>query len=601
MLRALKRVSCRPSAPLLLITAMALLLRLAGVWFGWPYIFHPDEPRIIARSMHMLQPLFMGDFASLDLNPHFFTYPSLYLYFLAAIFGILGLLLAPLHAVGLAPDLLDWYQLQPASFHIIARFINAALGTATVPLLYWLGARTWSKPVGLAAAAFLAVNPLHMEESHFATTDVPATLVAVAAFCAAVALHRSGALRYYFLGGLLSGLAMGIKYPAGLIFLSIVAAALLRLVVPPAQRAAEQAPAFPARPAPVPISPLVGLLIGAFALVDAFLISTPFAVLDPRSVLNDLVTEWIATRSGFLGASSGNFFFYIAPPDPRIGLGLFGLVGLAAGIVLWGRKSIPLLLMLLAAAMPGFLLVSTSVIKIDRYVLPSVPFLALLAAPTLVAAWERLAPLSRQVPLAAAATSIVLMAQPAVKSAGCVVSQFLPDPRFEMARWAEANIPPGAPILATEYGSFPIVLAGTGVPVQLIPEPYDDRVRERIRWEAQTLQRPLAGPVLALVLARRIHTPAMAARVLAILPAINDTLPPALPRGQASYIAITDFLVELYQDPDTQRFYPRTAVAWNAFLQRMDSQASLVGEQRSPSQWCTSFLRAPAIRLYQAQ
>lgn len=53
-----------------------------------------------------------------------------------------------------------------------APLLNVLLGVASVPLLYGIGARTWGPPAGLAAAAALAVMPLHAELSATSLTEV---------------------------------------------------------------------------------------------------------------------------------------------------------------------------------------------------------------------------------------------------------------------------------------------------------------------------------------------------------------------------------------------------------------------------------------------
>ena len=53
-----------------------------------------------------------------------------------------------------------------------APLLNLMLGVASVPLLYGIGARTWGPGAGLAAAAALAVLPLHAELSATSLTEI---------------------------------------------------------------------------------------------------------------------------------------------------------------------------------------------------------------------------------------------------------------------------------------------------------------------------------------------------------------------------------------------------------------------------------------------
>ena len=54
------------------VWGIAAFLRLWGIGFGLPDDFHPDEPTVIETAFRM------ASFG--DLNPHFFTWPSLFFY-----------------------------------------------------------------------------------------------------------------------------------------------------------------------------------------------------------------------------------------------------------------------------------------------------------------------------------------------------------------------------------------------------------------------------------------------------------------------------------------------------------------------------------------
>src|SRR5689334_23448787 len=56
---------------LVAITVVALALRLVGLRYGLPAVYNPDEIAIMSRALA---------FATGDLNPHNFLYPTLYFY-----------------------------------------------------------------------------------------------------------------------------------------------------------------------------------------------------------------------------------------------------------------------------------------------------------------------------------------------------------------------------------------------------------------------------------------------------------------------------------------------------------------------------------------
>src|SRR5579862_5666583 len=71
------RLVLTPSHALYLIVVVGALLRLFPIWFGLPYLrARPDEETALAHALEVLQG---------HLNPHFFHWPSLTFYVLAAV------------------------------------------------------------------------------------------------------------------------------------------------------------------------------------------------------------------------------------------------------------------------------------------------------------------------------------------------------------------------------------------------------------------------------------------------------------------------------------------------------------------------------------
>lgn len=81
--RPRRRVSSRRI--LLGLLLLALLLRLPGLDWGLPYVYHPDEPTHVNIVLEILK--------TGDLNPHWFKYPSFRIYAslpVAIIYFLLG-------------------------------------------------------------------------------------------------------------------------------------------------------------------------------------------------------------------------------------------------------------------------------------------------------------------------------------------------------------------------------------------------------------------------------------------------------------------------------------------------------------------------------
>ena len=142
------------------IILIAAALRMFPVWFGLPYLYaRPDEAESISRAVGVLA----GDF-----NPHFFHWPSFTFYVFAVALGTVSRFRS---LVGIEPAL-------PVDVALIAaRTVVALAGALTVIPLFRLARRMAGQTSGLLAAAFLAVAPLHVRDSHFAMTDVLMTLL----------------------------------------------------------------------------------------------------------------------------------------------------------------------------------------------------------------------------------------------------------------------------------------------------------------------------------------------------------------------------------------------------------------------------------------
>jgi 4-amino-4-deoxy-L-arabinose transferase-like glycosyltransferase len=188
--------------------------RLAGIPWGLPnaqhyFSYHPDE-------IFLLLPAF--GFAGGDWNPHFFNYGTLYIYLV----GIPAVLFHVVPDRGQFPEnlraLYEW-----------GRMTTMWLGSATILVLY-LALRRSGRWVSWTSALLLAICPLHVVHSTYATVDVPATFWLVAAFLLALQGAERPSLGWGFSVGLPIGLAAATKYNVGLF---IVPAMVAPLLAPP--------------------------------------------------------------------------------------------------------------------------------------------------------------------------------------------------------------------------------------------------------------------------------------------------------------------------------------------------------------------------------
>jgi len=401
------------TALVLLLTVAALTLRLWHIGFGLPAWYHPDEPIKADKALAI---------AAGDLDPHYFWHPSFMLYTTAA-----GLRIAE-----------HWGAPADAAHAIRAgRIVNALLGTLTIPLTFWLGWRVGGRGIGLGAAALLAVAPLHVFCSHYLKEDVPLTFWVVATALAALQVARRGKSSDYVVAGLLCGAAIATKYTG-----------LLALLLP---YLAHRERSGPER----------GQL-ARFGLATAagFLLLTPFAAIDVIGFGTGLAHEGSHVVTGMKTSALSPLPFLwtfhlrysIAP-----GLG-WAATGLAlAGFVLALRRATPAHRLLTAFVALGYTVFENSPYKpppnFDRYVVPLLPFLAVLA---LLAVSELR---KRSAALAALALALALL-EPATRTVA-LLRAVEPDTRALARQWLESHVAPGARIvlegeLVTDEGA-PVV------------------------------------------------------------------------------------------------------------------------------------------------
>jgi len=165
----------------LVLFALALMIRLIGLNWGLPtserfYSYHPDERQMLGAVANI--DILRGEF-----NPHFFSYPSLFIYMAA---------LTHFVASGFLPSSGNsvWALSHDVLLH--ARWVSALLGALTVPVVFALGREIGGAKLGLLAALLLCFAPAHVQHSHFATVDVAATFwVALSLWLATRALSRN--------------------------------------------------------------------------------------------------------------------------------------------------------------------------------------------------------------------------------------------------------------------------------------------------------------------------------------------------------------------------------------------------------------------------
>ncbi len=210
------------------VIGLALLLRLWGLGYDLPYIFHSDEPLHIRVSLQVL--------LSGDLNPHFFFYPSLFLYLntlVDALYFLLGRWMGLFQTVqDLRPliTLVGGTAYAPMPTLVLAdRLLTLSASVGTVWVVARLG-EIWSgrQEVGLLAALLTAIDPTLVAEGRWVTPNSFVALFATLTVWGTLAIYREPSWRHYLLTGLAVGLTGATKYNGVWIVLPLLAVHLWR-------------------------------------------------------------------------------------------------------------------------------------------------------------------------------------------------------------------------------------------------------------------------------------------------------------------------------------------------------------------------------------
>jgi 4-amino-4-deoxy-L-arabinose transferase-like glycosyltransferase len=428
---------------LIAVLAGACAVRMWYLTVGVPYAVGVDEPAVVDRAFDIVK--------SGDWNPRGFDYPSLVIYWqaLVTIVTFLG---------GASRGL--WASLDGVDITVVyatGRAVAALIGTATVWLTYRIGKDLHSRMLGVVAAAQLAAQPIHVRESHFILTDVPATaLVTLTLFLAGRAARRRTVSAYAWAGAA-GGLSAAAKYNAGAVVLVVILAWLLC-----ERRASDRA------------RKLAAAIGATFA---AFLLTVPYAVLDLPGFLNGLGAQ----LARFAPRDRSTWFDYLI----HLSLGWrFWVPTAVLGIlfVLWERRGLKTWAVVIGFVLLYYYVLASHSIVYARYALPLLPGVCLLAAVPVIQLWRAASARLHNgfAPSAVLVTaSLVIIGPFTFDSVRWLQNYHRPDTRVIAAQWLIGNVTKGSRLVVENGG--PANLNYAGFTVAERPNVLDDEIFESYR------------------------------------------------------------------------------------------------------------------------
>lgn len=427
----------RSNQVLIGIIILGFLLRIWGISFGLPYLYHPDEPNKILIAQRI--------FKTCNLNPRYFNKPSLFIYFNAIAYlpyyllgKLIGVFQTPNDIAGPFMLALGVGRTSMPTTVLLGRLLTVAFGVAAIPIEFLLGRELSDSPVlGLFAALMVSISPTHVVNSHFITSNAFLVFFILLTAWASLRIYYQNTTRYYIMAGIAAGLAISSKYNGGAVVSVILAAHFLRNEW----------------------RGLIDLrLYLAFALMlVAFVITTPFAVLDYRSFLRDVLFEarhYVEGHAGMEGNALGWYLSYICRVEGIVG-GL-ALLEILRNLYLRSKQGI------LIAVFPltYFAFISSFAVRNDRTLLPLLPFLFLLMSSLLFNLFKQIYALKtnenvqRILSLALAATCIASVILPLRQTLKQDIRLSSVDSRETARVWIARHLPADSKIAIESYSPF---------------------------------------------------------------------------------------------------------------------------------------------------
>jgi 4-amino-4-deoxy-L-arabinose transferase-like glycosyltransferase len=457
----LKRVD---TAPLVFVAVLALALRLWGINFGLPYLYHPDEPAHVLQALAVIRGL---------PNGLTFANPPLYKYLLAAVYGVTfgAGRLSGTYASG--EQFIAQFRADPGLVYLEARVVSAVLGTSTVLATYWVGRSLRCRSAAVVAAALAAVTYLTVRESHFGVNDALAALCVTIGLGFCVRIAHGGNRLDYAAAGVAVGLAFAAKYQGGVLLVPLVLAHFL---------------------SPRPRQQLY-LALAVLACVVATAATFPSLVLEPARVVQDVFVHlYVPARTGYDGLDPAGGYAYYAKAL-TLGLGLPLLLAACAGIVLAVARRDRGLLVVASLPLTLIVILGASQMYFARFVLPAAPALVVLGAFALVELHNRWGKFG-------VATTLIVAAATLVDSVQFDVLLMQPDTRTEARDWIQTNLEP-ASTLAVDSGPLGPPLEGLAEDVLVVNDSalidhslqeYRDEGIQYLVVSSYTVDMPLIDP-----------------------------------------------------------------------------------------------------------
>jgi hypothetical protein len=289
----LKKVSGAEWFFIIALLLFATGLRMVGISNGQPdpqyarstypkQMINVQTPLQPDEYFHTTIPLAM--LIKHDLNPHWFEYPSGFMYFNFATFWLTG--------SGQGISVADWAGKSsrvyaPFTLYVLVRGYSVLGGLLAVAAAYGVARLIAGQFAAAAAGMIVAVSFTMVQHSHYATQSSVCTGLAAVSIWASVAClyGKHSTMRLLMLSGVTAGLAAGTRYNAAGVAIVVF---LVGCVLLYRHRARHM---------------LWSVIVAWIAVPAAFLFTTPYAIFDFQTFIKDfsyLTGQYASTAQNIL-------------------------------------------------------------------------------------------------------------------------------------------------------------------------------------------------------------------------------------------------------------------------------------------------------------
>lgn len=278
-----------------LILILGFIIRVKRILLNLTFPFSPDEHRHMGWALNML--------FNYDLNPHWFGSPgSFVMYTLLIVYFVYFVVLVSSGNVHSLNDFSLLYQNDPTMFYLIGRSLIILFGIITIYFVYLIAKKLFNKPAALLASFCLAIAPLHIIRSVLIrTTAASVMLIMISIYFLLKFFENNTNKKLLIFSSLFAGFSIACKYPSGAVIFPIL---IYCLVIDYRQRKLftpldnKHLTGFGAKYFISSVKLKTNLSIALLYIFLGFFIFAPFAILDYRTSIEDIIPEFTKSQVG---------------------------------------------------------------------------------------------------------------------------------------------------------------------------------------------------------------------------------------------------------------------------------------------------------------